>query len=223
MLRYLALTGACAGAMSCASASYAGVLLEESYSGMVDLQSTDWTESLSVPQFDEMGGLRELVSISIFLEGGVSGSAALESLDNAPTKVVAELSAEISISLGAELLGVVIPIADGSFNASAFDGMVDFGGTSGMTFENLAATDSTDVNLTDADAAFAAFLGNGSVKLDGEARGTSFGSGAGNLVLQFTSAAEMAYRITYNYTEIPTPGALAIFAGAGLIALRRRR
>jgi hypothetical protein len=223
MIRNLALAGVIAGGMSCAPIASAGVILEESHAGMVDLQSTDWAESLSVPQFDEMNGARTLVSICIHLEGGVSGSAALESLDNAPAKITAELSAEISLSLGATSLGVVLPIADDTFNASSFDGTIDFGGTSGMTFEKLAASDTDDTKLTDADAAFAEFLGNGFVKLDGEAHGTSFGSGAGNLVLQFSTSAEMAYRITYKYVEIPAPGALAIFASASLMASRRRR
>ncbi len=223
MIRKIAMAGVLAGGLSCASIASAGVILEEAHAGLVDMQSTDWTESLSVPQFDEMNGARQLVSICIHLEGGVSGSASLESLDNGPATVTVELSAEISLSLGGALLGVVLPIADDSFEASVFDGNIDFGGTSGMTFEKLAASDSTDVKLTNADDSFASFLGDGNVKLDGDAHGTSFGSGAGNLVLQFNTDAEMSYRIVYKYTEIPAPGTLAIFAGAGLAATRRRR
>ena len=66
-------------------------------------------------------------------------------------------------------------------------------------------------------------VGDGTVKLTGDAVGTSFGAGAGNLVLQFTTQAEMAYRITYKYTEIPTPGTAVLLAGAGLAGIRRRR
>jgi hypothetical protein len=223
LIRNLARAGVIAGGLSFASASYAGALLEESYSGMVDLQLTDWTESLSVQQFDEHNGDRKLVSICIHLEGLVSGSAALESLDNSPAKVSVQLSAMISLSLAGSDLAVIIPIADDSFNASSFDGMIDFGGTSGMTFEKLAASDSTDNKLTLEDAAFAKFLGDGMVKLDGNASGTSFGSGAGNLVLQFNTQASMEYRITYKYTEIPAPGSVAILASAGLATSRRRR
>lgn len=223
MIRYLAAAGVIAGAVSFAHSANAGILLEESHSGMVDLQSTNWSESLAVNQFDDMDGTRQLVSICIYLEGGVSGSAALESLDNAAAEVSVELSAEISLSLGDALLGVLIPIADDSFNATAFDGTIDFGGTSGMTFAKLEASDSTDIKLTDADESFASFIGDGTVKLTGDAVGTSFGAGAGNLVLQFTTQAEMAYRLTYKYTEIPTPGTAVLLAGAGLAGIRRRR
>ncbi|MCB9839119.1 MAG: choice-of-anchor E domain-containing protein [Phycisphaeraceae bacterium] len=223
MIRTLALTGVLAGALFFAPAAFAGAVLEESYSGMVSLQSTDWEESLDVQQFDEMGGARKLVSICIHLEGAVTGSAGLESLDNSPAKVHVELSAHISLSLNGSSLGVVIPIANDSFNASAFDGIIDFGGSSGMTFSALSASDSADNKLTANDDAFASFIGDGSVKLDGAAMGTSFGSGAGNLVLQFNTQAELAYRITYKYTEVPAPGASILLAGMGLAASRRRR
>jgi len=223
VIRNLVKAGVIAGALSFASASNAGVLLEESYSGMVAMQATDWEESLSVQQFDDKNGTRQLVSICIHLTGGVSGSVGLESLDNEPAKIAVELSAQISLSLGGATLGVVIPIADDTFNASAFDGDIDFGGTSGMTFEKLAASDSADNKLTAADEAFAGFLGDGKVKLDGEANGTSFGSGAGNLILQFNTQAEMAYRITYKYLEVPAPGTAVILAGIGFAGARRRR
>ena len=223
MIRNLAKAGVIAGALLFASASYAGAILEESYSGMVDLQSTDWAESLLVQQFDEGNGARKLVSICIHLEGTVSGSAGLESLDASPAKIAVELSAMISLSLGDVTLAVVLPIADDTFNASAFDGTIDFGGTSGMTFEKLSASDNADNKLTAENAAFGKFLGDGSVKLDGEATGSSSGSGAGNLILQFNTQAALAYRITYKYTEVPAPGSLAILAGAGMMASRRRR
>lgn len=223
MIRNLARAGVIAGGLSFASASYAGALLEESYSGMIDLQSTDWTESLSVQQFDEQNGDRKLVSICIHLEGTVSGSAALESLDNSPAKVSVQLSAMISLSLGGSDLAVIIPIADDSFNASSYDGVLDFGGTSGMTFEKLSGSDSADNKLTFEDASFAKFLGDGMIKLEGNANGTSFGSGAGNLLLQFNTEASMSYRITYKYTEVPAPGSVVILAGAGLVTSRRRR
>jgi len=220
----LALTGAFAGAIFAAPTTEAGTILEESYTGFVELQSTDWAETLEVPQFDDNGGLHELVSVCIHLEGGVTGSAALESLDNAPTTIMANLSAEISLSLNGFLLGVVIPIANDSFDATAFDGDIDFAGTSGMTFAQLQATDSDQIKLVPDDEAFASFIGNSTIPLNGEADGASSGSGAGNLILQFNTQAEMFFRITYKYRVIPAPGTAAfLLAGMGLSGVRRRR
>lgn len=224
MLCKVAAAGAIAGVMSFASASFAGVILQESHAGVVALQSTDWVDALSVPQFDDMDGARELVSIGVFIDGSVSGSAGIESMDQAPTTIAVELSAEISLSLGDAVLGVVLPIADDSFNATGYDGSIDFGGTSGRSFAMLTASDVDDILLTAADDVFIDFLGSGDISLTGKALGTSFGSGSGNLVLEFSTQAAMAYRINYNFVEVPTPGSIAVIACcSGLLGTRRRR
>jgi len=193
------------------------------YSGSEPTATTNWDVMIDVPQFDDMGGTRVLKSISVFLEGTVSGSAAGESLDAAPAIVDLFLQSEISLSLGGNALAVVIPVANASFNASAFDGSIDFAGTSGATFSSLNASDSVKEILSLGNDDLSPWIGGGTVTLDGAAVGQSSGSGAGNLILQFATDASLSWSVEYEYNIIPTPGAMALFGLAGVGAMRRRR
>lgn len=189
------------------------------HSGSLPLASTNWSVDFDVPQFDTMGGLRVLDEVCWTLTGKVQGTAMAESLDAEPAVVSLTLQAAVSLSLGMTVLDVVLPLVNTMFNASAFDGNIDFGGTSGATFADLMNTDSV-MNST---AMVAPFIGNGVVTLTGAADGTSSGSGAGNLITQFMTSASLDWEIVYKYSEIPTPGAMALFGVAGLCVARRRR
>lgn len=216
MKRMIALVAGGVAAAGVASAD------TEQYQGSFGPQSTNWLAAFDVPQFDTQNGTRTLDCVEIFLKGTVSGSASAESLDNEPATVTLALQATISLSLGMTQLAVVIPVANAMFNASAFDGSIDFGGTSGATFSNLNQMDQTSVTLT-APADLAPWIGGGSVALAGEAQGQSFATGAGNLVTIFMTDGAMEYTVTYSFTVVPTPGAAALAGIAGLVALRRRR
>jgi len=193
------------------------------YDGSVPTATTNWDVMIDVPQFDDMGGTRVLKTISIFLEGTVSGTASGESLDAAPAVVELFLQSEISLSLGGSDLAVVIPVANASFNATAWDGTTDFGGTSGASFANLNASDSTKGLLIQGNDDLTPWIGGGTVTLDGAAIGQSSGSGAGNLILQFATDASLVWSVEYEYNIIPAPGAVALFGLAGVGAIRRRR
>lgn len=194
----------------------------ESHTGSFGPQSTNWLEAFDVPQFDTQGGLRVLDCVEIFLKGTVSGTAQAESLDAEPADISLNLQATISLSMGMTQLAVVIPVANTLFSASAFDGTIDFGGTSGATFQSLMQMDQTTTLLT-APGDLAPWIGAGLVGLSGDADGQSFGSGAGNLVTVFLTDGAMEFEVTYSFTVVPTPGAMALAGVAGLVGLRRRR
>ena len=219
MNKFALVTAVVAGGALCANAS-AGML---SHNGSLPTSTTNWSANIDVPQFDDMGGTRVLKSVSVFLEGTVSGTASGESLDAAPALVELFLQSEISLSLGGTDLAVVIPVADASFNATAFDGAIDFAGASGATFNELNASDSIKELLTLGADDLTPWIGGGTVGLVGEAIGTSSGSGAGNLILQFFTDASLSWTVEYDYNVMPTPGAAAIFGLAGVAATRRRR
>ncbi|TVQ31449.1 MAG: choice-of-anchor E domain-containing protein [Phycisphaeraceae bacterium] len=200
----------------CCSYASAGMIVQ---SGSLPLSSTNWSEDFQINQFDDMGGLRILEEVCWTLTGYVEGTAAAESMDAAPATINLTLSAIVSLSLGMTTLDVVLPLVMTSFNATAFDGVVDFAGTSGATFSGLSNTDSV-MNST---MMVAPFIGPGMVTLTGAAEGASTASGAGNLVASFSTNASMEYEIVYKYSLIPTPGAAALFGIAGLSMIRRRR
>jgi hypothetical protein len=100
-------------------------------------------------------------------------------------------------------LVTVIPLAQTSDFVTAFDGSIDFGGTSGKTYSGLSG-DATESNCVTDPADLALFTGTGTIVLPAKAIGTSTGSGAGNLILQFNTSASAQANVTYWY-HCPSP------------------
>ncbi len=196
----------------------------EVYMGSVALQTTNWSDAISIPGFDSMGGNRQLTEVIVMLTGDVTGTAAAESQDNDAATIDLNLQATLQLELTATgtLLSEVIPVANESFMASAFDGVIDFGGTSGVSFNDLSGMAMETDSITDA-MTLANFVDVMSVDLTANATGTSSGSGAGNLLTQFTAQAGLGWKVEYVYQVIPAPSAAAAFGMLGLAATRRRR
>lgn len=209
--------------LAASGAAQAGMLLSEMHMNMIDLDNTDWMSMVNVTQFDDMGGNRILEQIMITLDGHVEGTAKAESLDAAPATITLNLGATITLSIMGDDLAVVLPVAMESFDATIFDGMLDFGGSSGQTFDMLEADMSEMATLTNGIDNLAPWIGGGTVALDATAMGASSGTGAGNLFLQFETLASAKITVIYKYTEVPTPGSAALLGVAGLCATRRRR
>ena len=196
------------------------------YSDTVDATRTNFTDSVSIPQFDS--SLGDLTSIIVELTGSVSGSIQLESTDAAPSNVTANLVSEIKLQRpDMSDLVVVLPTASEDANFTAFDGTVDFGGTSGLTRNNLSETASNSISFTDP-SDFSLFLGTGNLVLPVAALGKSNASGAGNLATVFQTFAAANITVSYEYTEKPTAvpepnapmGALAL-VGLGMMVKRK--
>ena len=191
------------GALALAGSASANIATVQ-YDDTVNLASTNWNDTVSFPQFDP--NLGTLLSVTFELGGHVEGSAKFESLDNAPATVTMNLAAEIDLQRpDLSSLVTVLPLAATNDNVLAFDGVIDFLGDSGRTYEDLSGddmessvtTDSNDLNL---------FTGNGTIDLPVSATGASNGSGAGNLILQFATSASASVTVIYEYEEpiVPT-------------------
>ena len=190
-----------------------------SYNDTIPLSTTNWADSVSVPQFNP--ALGTLTSIDFYLEGAVQGSAKFESLDAAPATVTMNLQAQVTLQRpDLSNLVVALPVAATLDNVTAFDGTIDFGGTSGKTYPLLSSTNNNSfTSLLPAD--FLLFTGVGNMVLPVNAVGQSNGSGAGNLILQFMTNASAYVEVTYKY-DVPEPATASLLALGALALIRRR-
>ncbi len=223
----VALAGTAAALTFAGSAQAA--TLTQTVSATKPVTTTNYTDTLSVAQFD--GSLGTLTKVTFSLAGTVLGNANAESLDAAPATVTLNLSAGINLNLpaalGGGLLVNVTPLANQVFNASAFDGTFDFAGTSGAAFTGLTNTDSDSAIKTDAPT-LAFFTGLSTVNMGLVASGLSSGSGSGNLVTQFQTQAGAELQVTYEYTTpdpvvVPEPTALLGLSSVAFLGLIGRR
>jgi len=162
------------------------------------LTVTNWKDAtMSIPKFN---GVPEcLQSICFELSGHVEGNAKFESLDGAPATVVMNLQATVTLSRpDLTTLVTVIPLVNSSDNVSAFDGTIDFGGTSGKSYIGVSG-DKIESACTSTVADKALFCGSGNIDLPVSGAGTSNGSGPGSLILQFNTNASSQVTVTYTY------------------------
>lgn len=198
------------------SAANAAIITQ---SQTITQQKTNINTSLIFNLFN-LGPGFELTKVSFTIDGDVFGSASVESRDSEPSTIDIELSVTLTLfDPSNSALVISIPLFSQSFNATAFDGTQDFGGTSGATFTGLNASQSVTETYMDA-ATLAQFTGPGTISLGLTAVGTSNGSGAGNLISQFSTDAAADIEVVYEYgpTEVSEPSVIALF-GLGLIAL----
>jgi hypothetical protein len=164
--------------------------------------TTNWTSALQVPRWDPQDGV--LLSIDFTLTATTIGTARCESLDARPSTVTTVFQSTLSLRRpDATDLVVAIPTQQFVDPLDAFDGTVDFGGTSGASHLGIVASDvesSTSPRPPSDLALFTGPAGNpGTIGLTVRAQGTSSGSGPGNLILQFFQQAGASVDVCYHW------------------------
>lgn len=184
--------------------------------------NTNFSTTVSFNQFDDMGGTLTLDSVTIMVDGVISGDIEVESLDATASTITTTLDAMMSLSTAGlgELVGVTLPTVTNNFSAGAFDGTTDFMGTSGVTYLDLGGNVLSNETYYDA-ATLALFTGSGTKDFTFSALATSLATGPGNLFSQFNVVAGGTITITYDSiatVNVNTPTGLAL-VGFGLLAI----
>lgn len=174
-----------------------------------DYLEADWTKTLTVNKFDT--SLGTLTGITFSLNGSIVGGAGIENRSSSKSAVTAILGSELklynnSVANGAALV-VALPTFSQTFNLAKYDKKLDFGGTSGVSVNNLSATKSENTSY---DTSYTYFKdlaslvsGSGQVSFDVDANGTSTAIGSGNLVATFNTSALASVTVTYTY-DVPS-------------------
>ena len=157
---------------------------------------TNWDQSGTVPQFDP--SLGTLTSVEIRTQTSLTSTIRVESLDASPAEIAATVSGTTTLS-GPGVAG--LPTTESTtrtFQASAFDGTIDFGGGSGHDFGPVTVPGSNSATLT-APADLSRFLGTGSVTFTESAKETSSATGSANLLLSLGTKAAGQVQVVYHY------------------------
>jgi uncharacterized repeat protein (TIGR01451 family) len=157
---------------------------------------TNYNLTGQLPQFDP--SLGTLQSLTITNAGAITSDIRVENTSNTSgTTITGTVGGNLSLA-GPGVNLVTSPERNtGSFDASAFDGTLDFAGSSGTDFGPRTASASRSVQLSG--AALAPFLGTGQVAIRESAVATSTASGGGNVLVGVTSSATATVTVTYNY------------------------
>lgn len=164
--------------------------------------TTNWSTAVAIPKFDPALGV--LTEIEVTLAAEATGSAKFESLDAAASTVTMNFQSTLTLTRP-DLSVLVVAIPQQAFvdNVTAHDGSIDFAGTSGKAYAGIVANAAAAIVSPPPPGDLALFTGAwgnpGSILLPISATGTSSGSGAGNLLLQFAQSASAIVTVCYEY------------------------
>jgi protocatechuate 3,4-dioxygenase beta subunit len=158
---------------------------------------TDYSVSGIVGQFDP--SLGTLVSVSITNSGSITSDIQVENTSTSSSSLINGTVGGSLTLTGPNGLSILTNLSQyaGSYSATAYDGHLDFSGTSGDDFGSKTANGTNTITLSGND--LTAFIGTGSVQLTENAVATSHATGGGNLVVSASSTATAQVTVVYHY------------------------
>lgn len=192
----LAIACTALAALAPANAGAATVTYQTATSCDTHTALTDWTHQLQLPKFDQ--SLGTFVSATVSQEVSVTSAYRVESRDGAPRIVTLELVAANVASTVPGVGTIATNLMPGSrtYSFTAFDGTVDFAGSSGAS-GNFGTAAQTGVD-TSTNAAL--WTGPGTVAVVAGSTASTTQSQSGNLRLEWDTTSTVRACVTYTYT-----------------------
>jgi len=162
------------------------------------LQTTPWNSSVSVTKFDPTLGT--LMGVELTVGTYIVQDLYIENLDPVPQTVSGTGTGSITATMPSPPNVTASGVNGIGGPLGAYDGVLDFGGTSGMQLLGQTATGS---QVRSPYTPVSDFIGPGSMVIPVSGNGTFTASGAGNLVTQVSTKVSATVCATYYYV-VPT-------------------
>jgi len=156
---------------------------------------------LDFPKFDVAGQCLDEVCVRV--DGNVFGYVGMENFEAFPKTLTSNFTAKLTV-FRPSLLSLVAtqPATSTSDPVTAFDGAVDYAGTSGLTITGLAASSADSLCWADP-ADLALFSGAGTIGLPVTAFNLCSHTGANSWTFAIQATAQV--KVTYVYSDCATP------------------
>lgn len=157
----------------------------------------------TLPQFDT--SLGTLTKVDVTVTADTDTQQKVENKDETPHTMTSAVTVELDVQRtdGSSVTAVSIPTANESFAASAFDGTLDYGGTSGKTFDVQTGHESKALSFN-AEGDLMMFRGTGTYDFPVLAKALWNCSGSGNAACEVDTYASASITVSYTYTP-PMP------------------
>ncbi|WP_414575634.1 choice-of-anchor E domain-containing protein [Anabaena sp. CCY 9402-a] len=182
-------------------------------------------QSIGVEQFNSSFGT--LQSVTIDFTADIKGDAGFENRSPNPAQITVTLGSNINLSLNNQSLFTLNPQNVSSYQTAAYDGINNFGGTSGQIVPGLMASQSGTFASTDSQF-LQSFVGSGNMNFMFSALANSAVTGSGNISSFVDTLAKANIQVTYEYDpaqSVPEASAvlgLGLIAGIGLLSQHKK-